>query len=1211
MMLSKPDFAAPPLELGLPGFDWSDLHDAAGLARLLETFDVWLGERDPTGLALLRDARRDPDALPRKAHSALTMRLAPFVGAFVARLFQVEDEASALRERVLYDEPVFLFRKRFVKKRLLKKGAGERFDGTPDEAASVAARALNAVGEGDRSDEEHFYAVGALRLLDLFETARKVARAGGATWTEALSSRLAAVRAALPERSEMDDEAFTGLLCDAVEAELAHRRNRAGDAVRHWPSLRAVHKRDFGSLVPLRRGRDSLPGEWVGEGHRRTRAEPFALTDDRGSAREAAAHIDACLYCHEREKDACAVGLKDKSGALTKNPLGIELAGCPLDEMIGEAQALRRAGEVIGALVAVTLDNPLCPGTGHRICNDCMKSCIFQKQDPVDIPRVETKVLDEVLGLPWGFEIWSLLTRFHPLAPRRSTPRAMHGKTALVVGLGPAGYTLAHYLLNEGFGVVAVDGLKIEPLPEALFDERGGPRPIHDVEVLRVPLESRSVLGFGGVSEYGITVRWDKSYLTMLYLNLARRAGFRAYDGVRFGGTVTLDDAWKLGFDHVAIAAGAGRPTLVNMKNGLARGIRQASDFLMALQLSGAFRRRSLANLQVRLPVIVVGSGLTAIDTATEALAYYVVQSERTLERYEALVAEYGADEIDGRFDSEERAVLDEALLHGRALREERKRAAEAGREPDFGPLLDSWGGVSIVYRRGLTASPAYRLNHEEVEKSLEEGVRYVEYMTPAEAHVDGSGAVEAVTFERTEVDGRKVVGTGEFCRLPARSVYVAAGTKPNVTYEREFPGTFQLNDWGFFQPHGARGDADAPELAAGEGFFTSYLGPANQTVSFYGDNHPTYAGSVVKAMASAKDGHRSVVDLFGDALDTPHPEAAQDFLRLAETLDHQWKAVVHAVRRLAPEIVEVVVRAPAAAERFKPGQFFRMQSYEAHSASVDGSPLTMEGLALTGASTDPESGLLSMIVLEMGASSRLCIELKEGEPVVVMGPTGRPSVIAANENVLLAGGGLGNAVLFSIARAFRDAGSRVLYFAGYRRGDSLFKREEIEAATDQVIWATDAGPEIEPARPQDRHVRMNIVEAMTAYGRGELGPQEVPLSDVDRILAIGSDGMMNAVRAARHKVLAPMLRPDHVAIGSINSPMQCMMKEVCAQCLQRQVDPITGEVKMVYSCFDQDQPLDAVDFGFLKQRLRQSSLQEKLTDLWLGHLQRRLEAAE
>ena len=76
------------------------------------------------------------------------------------------------------------------------------------------------------------------------------------------------------------------------------------------------------------------------------------------------------------------------------------------------------------------------------------------------------------------------------------------------------------------------------------------------------------------------------------------------------------------------------------MKNGLVRGVRQASDFLMALQLTGAAKSESLANLQIRMPIVVIGGGLTAIDTATESLAYYVVQVEKFLKRYEALVDE-------------------------------------------------------------------------------------------------------------------------------------------------------------------------------------------------------------------------------------------------------------------------------------------------------------------------------------------------------------------------------------------------------------------------------------------------------------------------------------------------------------------------------------------------------------------------------------------
>jgi len=125
----------------------------------------------------------------------------------------------------------------------------------------------------------------------------------------------------------------------------------------------------------------------------------------------------------------------------------------------------------------------------------------------------------------------------------------------------------------------------------------------------------------------------------------------------------------------------------------------------------------------------------------------------------------------------------------------------------------------------------------------------------------------------------------------------------------------------------------------------------------------------------------------------------------------------------------------------------------------------------------------------------------------------------------------------------------------------------------------------------------------MVAYATGELGTPLVPLNTVSRIIAIGSDRMMAAVKAARHGVLTPHLRPDHIAIASINSPMQCMMKEVCAQCLQKHVDPVTGREEFVFSCFNQDQEMDRVDFPNLNTRLRQNTVQEKLSNLWLDHL--------
>jgi NAD(P)H-flavin reductase len=446
---------------------------------------------------------------------------------------------------------------------------------------------------------------------------------------------------------------------------------------------------------------------------------------------------------------------------------------------------------------------------------------------------------------------------------------------------------------------------------------------------------------------------------------------------------------------------------------------------------------------------------------------------------------------------------------------------------------------------------------------------------------------------------------------LPARSVCMAAGTSPNTMYEKEYEGSFALDaKRQYFQAHTATVSGDDVTLAPASGrtdeaFFASYK-KGRHVVSFYGDNHPHYAGSVVKAMASAKHGFSHVAALFPEtaSLD-PKDQPARD-ARLGKffgELDELLVAKVVEVNRLTSTIVEVVVHAPMAARKFHPGQFYRLQNYEAFAQVVSGTRLAMEGLALTGAWIDEDKGLLGTIVLEMGGSSRLCAALRPGEPIVLMGPTGTPTEISGHETVLLAGGGLGNAVLFSIARAFKALGAKVLYFAGYKKGEDLFKQDEIERFTDQVIWCTDTGAEIAPRRAGDAHFRGNIVQAMVAYGKGELGERKIKLSSVGRIIAIGSDRMMAAVKEARHGVLQPMLDPKHLAIGSINSPMQCMMKEVCAQCLQKHKDPRTGKETVVFSCFNQDQELDSVDFQHLRERLRVNSMQEKVSNAWLDLL--------
>jgi NADPH-dependent glutamate synthase beta subunit-like oxidoreductase/NAD(P)H-flavin reductase len=1202
-------------ELGIPNFRYSDLYLPEKLKELTSIFHQELEGKNPQLAEELRNYIESKGSkYDRKTQSRILIESARHLSEFIAKLFRIEKEYSQLKSRIIEQDSIWKYRF-FVQRRAIKKFTAE----------SVAQ--LNLAEFDQALKELKFEAFDKTLVYDeelaIAKITEELLQAEEALSKPEITneSALGIAQKISKAYEKLKDKTFGRLLSKAIlETEAqgdllkikatlrlieqwssAHffRKNK------NWLSFKTPHNLDYQNLVRLTRYNPDLPEAMKGLDKDLRRRNGFKLTDTRGTMRETLYEVNYCLICHERLKDSCSKGFKEPNGEIKCNPLGSKLDGCPLEEKISEMHLLKRQGDSIGALALVTIDNPMCAGTGHRICNDCMKACIFQKQEPVNIPKVETSVLTDVLSLPYGFEIYSLLTRWNPLNAKRPYALPYNGKNILIVGLGPAGYTLAHYLLNEGFGVIAIDGLKIEPLDEGLTGSNGKsvPYPVKNIKEIITDLDERILSGFGGVSEYGITVRWDKNFLTILQLLLSRRRYFRAYGGVRFGGTLTIEDAWDLGFDHIAIATGAGRPTFVRMKNNLIRGIRKASDFLMALQLTGAFKKDTFSNLQIRLPAVVIGGGLTGIDTSTELFAYYPVQVEKILENFEEIAAEFGEEKIWQSLDEEEKSILREFLEHGRAIRAERERARKAGEEPNFIPLVRNWGGVSLVYRKRLQDSPAYRLNHEEVQKALEEGIDFVELMDPREAVPDEFGAVKAVIFERQKYDPEtgRFVGTGEMVEFPARTVCIAAGTSPNVIYEKENPGTFKLDESKqYFMPHKVVKENGSfklvPAQQDGTAFFTSYE-KDGKFISYYGDNHPVYAGNVVKAMASAKLGYERIVELFADSTKKSDEKI---FDHLVEKLDRELRAFVVKVERLAPSIVEVIVKAPLQARKFKPGQFYRLQNFESKAPIVEGKKLLMEGLALTGAWTEPEKGLLSMIVLEMGVSSRLCAFLKEGEEVIVMGPTGTPTEIPENETVLLAGGGLGNAVLFSIAKSMKEKGNRVIYFAGYKNGADLFKREEIEKSTDQVIWATDGGDPIIPHRQQDIHFRGNIVQAMLAYAKGELGNQLIKFSEVDRIIAIGSDRMMNAVKEARYTVLKPYLKENHIAIGSINSPMQCMMKEICAQCLQRHVNPYTGEEFFVFSCFNQDQNLDTVDFRNLSERLKSNSVQEKISNLLL-----------
>ncbi len=1217
------------LALGVPGFSYADLYDPRKLAELLDVFDSSARAADAELFAEFEAYRAcQGEGLTPEQISALLVKMAPLVGGFLAQLFDVGSERSRQMQAAQAEfDGVFRFRSEVVGK-LAARYKGEK----PEDwdAGAICARfdalvaALLTQAELDCDRESAIAGLGVDLLV------RTSGDPGDMSPIRARLNASAEAKAQFATALAQDDAGLVAELFDALcrWAFLAARLETLKPQVAGWMSFKVPEKTDFGHLVEHASIEQHGYKAWAIEPEHLRRRDGFALTDPRFGEREVNYEVDHCIYCHDRDTDSCSKGMRNKKdGSYKTNPLGVTITGCPLEEKISEMHLLKRQGDNIGALALVAIDNPMCPGTGHRICNECMKGCIYQKTEPVNIPQIETNVLTSVLFMPWGFEIYSLLTRWNPLNVKRPVALPYNGKKVLVAGMGPAGYTLSHYLLNEGFAVVGIDGLKIEPLPKELTGEGPTPpRPIRDFSELYEDLDKRVMLGFGGVAEYGITVRWDKNFLKVIYLTLLRRKAFRCYGGVRFGGTLTVNEAWDFGFDHIAIASGAGKPTVIDLKNNLIRGIRKASDFLMALQLTGAAKESTLANLQVRLPAGVIGGGLTAIDTATELLAYYPVQVEKILHRYEKLSAIYGEDVVRSRYDEEENQILDEFLVHGRAIQAERQRAEASGEKPFFYPLLKAWGGVTLFYRKGIKDSPAYRQNHEEIAEALDEGIWLAEGMSPLEALEDPHGHLRAVRFEQLEEQEGRWRKTGEL-EVPVRSLFVAAGTSPNTIYESEHPDTFVM-DKKFYQryePSMAAQDlelqpmADEPQPKLGKPApFTSY-DRNGRFITFYGDNHPVYAGNVVKAMASAKDGYPYVVKLFERelaSLDTAKQhERDTELTKFQLRLDSAFLARIVEIRRLTPTIIEVIVHAPMAAKHFCPGQFYRVQNFEALAPVVDGTVLATEGLALTGAWVDKEHGLISLIALEMGSSTRLCATWKPGDPLVVMGVTGTPTDIPSGKTVLLIGGGLGNAVLFSIGKAMRATGNQVIYFAGYRNREDVFKEEDIEAASDLIVWAVDkreGNTAIEPRRPQDKTFVGNIIEAMLAYAKGELGATPIHLDDVDHLIVIGSDRMMAAVKEARYGVLAPYLKKHHEAVGSINSPMQCMMKGVCAQCLCKHVDPETGEEYFVYSCNNQDQDLDKVDFTNLNARLRQNSVQEKLSSLWLEHLleKRGIEAA-
>src|SRR5690606_13317631 len=166
---------------------------------------------------------------------------------------------------------------------------------------------------------------------------------------------------------------------------------------------------------------------------------------------------------------------------------------------------------------------------------------------------------------------------------------------------------------------------------------------------------------------------------------------------------------------------------------------------------------------------------------------------------------------------------------------------------------------------------------------------------------------------------------------------------------------------------------------------------------------------------------------------------------------------------------------------------------------------------------------------VEKRATSRLCATFQPGTPVALMGPTGvRTRIGEGGETVMIVADSLAIAELIAIVPALRAAGSRVLALLRLNRAEDVFLRPEIELAAACVIWCTEEGAPLRPARPCDRAATGSVPEVLGRLARGALEPAgarpPIALEEVTRVHIVGSSRLVRSVRDAGRGELAPHL---------------------------------------------------------------------------------------
>jgi len=254
-----------------------------------------------------------------------------------------------------------------------------------------------------------------------------------------------------------------------------------------------------------------------------------------------------------------------------------------------------------------------------------------------------------------------------------------------------------------------------------------------------------------------------------------------------------------------------------------------------------------------------------------------------------------------------------------------------------------------------------------------------------------------------------------------------------------------------------------------------------------------------------------------------------------------------------SPDVYMQVIEAPAVAAACQPGQFIILRIDE------EG-----ERIPLTIADFDRAAGTITIVVQAIGKSTRQLQKLGKGDSLAnFIGPLGIPSEIEKVGTVVLAGGGIGVAPIYPIARALKEAGNKIISIVAARNEGLLLWEDRMREISDELIVTTDDG-----SRGRHCLVTEPLKELCEA-------------GDVDLVYAIGPGVMM--------KFCAKTTQPYGVkTLVSLNSIM-VDGTGMCGACRCS----VGGETKFV--CVDGPE-FDGheVDFDLLLARQRQYLPQEK-----------------